>query len=205
MSYKPYPNMPARMICLGKKHCRSGSCTYDEFAEKICEVLKECIQDFEIRLQNDEGDSIKLHENLIKNLEQKKRTLEAKELAQWEAQSDPDPAKRMPAEIFQKLNAKLLKEKEEVQDALCKAYESMPEPVDYAEKLCRFREALDALQDPDVLPIEKNRLLKACIDRIIYTRAEITRLTDENGKRIRDENGNHWDKPPMYIDVRLRV
>ncbi len=205
MSYKPYPNMPPRLICLGKKHCKSGSCMYWEIEERICEVLKQCIEDFEIRLNNDQGDSIKLHENLIKNLEQKKKALEAKELAQWEAQADPDPSKRMPHEIFQKLNEKLLREKEEIQDALCKAYESMPEPVDYQEKLYRFRDALDALQNPDVLPEEKNRLLKACIERIIYTRDEITRLTDENGKRIRDENGNHWNKPPIYLDVKLRV
>ena len=48
----------------------------------------------------------------------------------------------MPQEIFQKLNAKLLNEKEEVRQALCKAYEAVPEPVDYEEKARQFRDAL---------------------------------------------------------------
>ena len=131
--------------------------------------------------------------------------LEAKELAQWESQSDPDPLKRMPTEIFQKLNAKLLKEKEEVQQALCTAYESMPKPVDYEEKLCHFRDALNALQDPNVSAEEKNRLLKVCIEKITYKREELQRLKDENGKYLRGKNGGFWNNPPMHIDVKLRV
>ena len=70
-------------------------------------ILSDCIKDFEVRLKNNEGDSVKLHMRLIKNLETKQKELEEKELAQWEAQADPDPAKRMPQHIFQQLNEKL--------------------------------------------------------------------------------------------------
>ena len=119
-----------RLICEGQTHCRSGSCLYEEMINRVIEVLESCIVDFEIRLENDAGNSAKLHEKLIKNLEKKFKDLQAKELAQWDQQSHPDPAQRMPAEIFKQLNEKLLKEKEEVQQALCKAYEAMPEPVD---------------------------------------------------------------------------
>ena len=119
--------------------------------------------------------------------------LKARELSQWDAQSHPDPTKRMPHEIFVQLNAKLLKEKEEVQQALCKAYESMPEPVDYEEKVKHFRDALDALRDPEADGEEKNRLLKECIDRIEYQRERPQRI---NGK---------WSNPPIELDVKLRV
>ncbi len=183
----------ARIMCSDQGHCESGSCSFADILDRVCEILAQCIEDFEIRLSNDTGDSVKLHAKLIKSLEKKMKDLQAKELSQWESQSDPDPAKRMPQEIFQQLNAKLLKEKEEVQQALCKAYESMPEPVDYEDKVVTFKAALDALRNPEVDAQEKNRLLKLCVDRIKFYR--------EKPQRI---NGS-WNNPPIELDVKLRV
>ena len=101
----------------------------------ICDVLEDCIRDFESRIDNNRETSIKLHKDLVTNLENKLKTLEKKEEMQWEAQYDPDPEKRMPMDIFKRLNEKLRKEKEEIKKALCEAYESMPQPVDYKEKV----------------------------------------------------------------------
>lgn len=205
MNYRPFPFAKHRLQCSQKRHCKNGSCTYEDFAEKICEVLEECIADFEIRIANDTGDSVKLHEKLVKNLEKRLKDLQAKELSQWEAQSDPNPENRMPQEIFKQLNAKLLKEKEEIQQALCKAQDNIPEHIDYEEKLYRFRDALKALKDDTVPAEEKNRLLRACIERITYSRDELKRLTDENGKYLKGTRGGVWNNPPMKIDVKLRV
>ena len=172
-----------RIMCRNQKHCHSGSCLYSEIVDKVCSVLEECIEDFKIRLENNEGDSVKLHANLIKTLEKRKAALEAKEISQWEAQTDPDPSKRMPQEIFKKLNEKLLQEKEEVRQALCKAYESMPEPINYEERIATFQEALDALRDPEASPQKQNKLLKACIDRIEYQKAKPERLKESQTRK----------------------
>lgn len=182
-----------RLMCSDQGHCESGSCVYHVVLNSVCEILRECIEDFEIRIQSDTGDSAKLHAKLIKNLEKKMEDLKAKELSQWESQSHPDPTKRMPHAIFQQLNAKLLREKEEVQQALCKAYESMPEPVDYEDKVKHFRDALEALQDPGEDGERKNNLLKACIDRIEFYREKPQRV---NGM---------WNDPPVELDVKLKV
>jgi hypothetical protein len=190
---KTKKDVAPRLLCSNQTNCGTASCRYPDVLDQVCQVLEQCIEDFELRLENDTGDSIKLHAKLIKTLEKKMQDLQARELSQWEAQSDPDPAKRMPHEIFQQLNARLLKEKEEVRLALCKAYESMPEPVDYEEKASHFSEALRALRDPDVDAEEKNRLLKACIDRIEYSREKPQRI---NGA---------WDSPPIELDIKLRV
>lgn len=203
-----------RLLCDGQVHCGTGSCLYEEIVVRVCEILEQCIEDFEIRLNNDEGDSIKLHTKLIKNLEQKMKDLQAKELSQWEAQTDPDPSKRMPQEIFQQLNAKLLHDKEEVQQALCKAYESMPDPIDYEEKMRRFKNAITALKDPEETPERQNKLLKDCIDRIEYKREKPERLKSNakrvtvNGRRIRPDGlptGANWSKTPIELDVKLKV
>ena len=205
-----------RLTCEGQKYCNSGSALYSEIEERIIATLEECIEDFKVRVKNDTGDSVKLHNQLIKRLENQKKLLEEKELAQWEAQSDPDPSIRMPPHIFKLLNEKLLKEKEEVQDALCKAYESMPEPVDYEEKIVRFSEALEALRDTNRDAKEKNKLLKACIERVTYTRERPVRLKsqqetyyDPDQKKTRYRStlgrGGSWSSPPIDLDIKLRL
>lgn len=203
-----------RLLCDGQTYCKTTSCLYDDMVARVCSILEDCIRDFEIRIKSDNRDSAQLHLNLIKRLEAKRAELEAKEIAQWEAQADPDPAKRMPAHIFAVLNERLLKEKEEVQQALCKAYESMPAPVDYQERKARFQAALDALRDPDAPAARKNALLKECIERIDYSRERAVRKRGTgkrhtvNGKRVKVDplpTGGSWTETPIELDVKLRL
>ena len=218
-TYK-YHNGKPRMVCNDHGHCHTGSCTYDELLNAIADILKQCIADFEIRVKSDNGDSTKLHEKLLKSLEKKMQELEAKELAQWEAQANPDPSQRMPAHIFAVLNEKLLKEKEEVKEAMCNARKSMPDPVDYKEKLFRFKEALDTLLDPDADAQLKNKLLKDCIERIDYNREKPERIKnpekktyrngrpDGKGRRLKPNplpSGANWTNPPIELNVKLKV
>lgn len=214
-TYK-YSGAEPRLLCDNQKYCGTTSCTYAVMLDRVRDILKQCIADFEVRIKDDNKDAASLHMNLIKRLEAKRAELDAKELAQWEAQADPDPAKRMPSHIFQVLNERLLKEKEEVREALCKAYESMPEPVNYEDKLVRFQAALEALDDPEASPAKKNKLLKECIDRIEYHREKAVRKRREgkkkrvtiNGKRkvVSDlQTGANWTETPIELDVKLRL
>lgn len=184
--------------------------------DKVCEILEKSIQDFEILLKNDNADSVRLHEELINNLETKLKNLETKELLQWEQQSHPDPAQRMPAEIFAKLNERLLAEKNEVKQALATARESTPQPTDYEEKIKKFTDALEALKNPDVDAEAKNRLLKLCIERIDYYKEKPVRLTsqkvsyyDKEKKRTSYKSplkpGGNWSDTPIILDVKMRI
>lgn len=222
MTYRTHKNKDGteksapRLLCDGQTHCGTSSCRFDEMLEKVIQVLEQCIEDFEMRLNNDTGDSIKLHTKLIKGLEKKLEDLKKKELSQWEQQSHPDPDQRMPPHIFKQLNDKLLKEKEEINEALCKAYESMPEPIDYGERVARFKDALEALKNPEVDAQTKNVLLKSCIERIEYKREKAQRINskqttyyDKETKRTRYTSplntGANWTNPPIEIDVKLKV
>lgn len=205
-----------RLLCDDITHCGTGSCTYDEMLEMVKGILTQCIEDFERRIESNSGDSMKLHEKLLKTLEKKMQDLDAREIAQWEAQSHPDESQRMPPHIFKMLNEKLLKEKEEVKEAMCNARKSMPDPIDYQEKVVRFRKALEALEDPEKDAEAKNRLLKDCIERIDYNRERAERIKsqqvmyyDKDKKRTRTKSplktGGNWTKPPIDIDVKLKV
>lgn len=206
MVYKhPQKDFPPRLNCPDQPYCECGSCHYYEVENHVKEVLANTIKDFEIQLEESQNDSAKIHAQLIKNLEKKLSELEAKELSQWEAQAHPDESQRMPAAIFKKLNEKLQEEKEEVQQALENAYASMPEPVDYENKIYRFRDALDALNDSNVDAEVKNALLKTCIDRIDYYRPRPERKQSIKGNGTFPMIGNQWTNPPIELDIHLRV
>jgi hypothetical protein len=195
---------PPKLVCNNQIHCKSGSVVFDEIYRDVCHTIKDCIQDFQLRIKNNQDDSFKLHKNLVERLEKKLKELEEKEIKQWEDQYNPDVA--MPQEIFKKLNQKLLSEKEEVQKALAKAKGSMPKQIDYKEEMLKFEDALDALEDPDVDAKTKNQFLKNIIDKIEYERGSTVRITKENSKEygIDTSKGLKWYIPPYEIKMKLK-
>ena len=218
MSLRTYTshNGAPRLLCDGQVHCGTGSCLYDEIIERVIVSLEQSIADFEIKLNSDGNEADKLHEKMVKGLEKRLKDLEAKEVSMWESQAHPDPEQRMPQHIFKQLNDKLLAEKEEVKKALQKAYETMPTPIDYEEKILLFKDALDALKNPNVDAQTKNTLLKRCIERIEYNRAKPERTKsqlemyyDKERKRTFTRSplkvGGNWTSPQIELDIKLRV
>ena len=197
---------PPKLVCNNQVHCKSGSADFHEVFEYVCNALEDCIADFEVLIENKQDNSVKLHSDLIANLERKIKELEATELSQWKMQSDPNPDNRMPQHIFKQLNEDLLKEKEEVRDALCKARESMPEPVDYEVKILKFTDALAALKDPNVSAKIKNEYLKDIIDRIDYERPPIVRITKKNAHLYSAEvsKGMQYYTEPYKIKISIK-
>ena len=195
---------PPKLVCNNQVHCKSGSVVFDEIYRDVCNAIKDCIEDFELRIENNQDDSFKLHKDLVTRLEKKLKELEDKEIKQWEAQYDPDIA--MPQEIFKKLNQKLLIEKEEVQKALVKAKGSIPKQVDYREEMLKFENALDALEDPEVDAKAKNQFLKEIIDKIEYERSSTVRITKHNAEYYGVDTGKglKWYTPPYQIKLKLK-
>lgn len=189
---------PARLLCDDQHHCHTGSCFYDEMIEVVTNILRQKIADYRVEAKASNDDAVEYHARLIKNLEKKLSDLEQRELSQWEAQSDPDPSKRMPQHIFQQLNAKLQQERVELKEALVKAYETMPTPIDHGKRIATLQDALDALTDKEMSAAEKNRFLKACIEKIEYHRDTPYR---EKGTARRGA----WVKAPIKVNIHLKV
>ena len=217
MSFKKVKG-EARLVCNDQTRCKTGSCTFDEMMTLVVDILRQSISDFEVRIKNEDGDNLILHKKLLKNLEKKMEDIESRELSMWETQANPDTSQRMPAEIFKKLNDKLLKEKEEIKSALREAYNSAPNPAYYEDKRYRFQEALNALLDSNVSAEQKNKLLKACIEKIEYNRSSPERIkTPEKrtrtnsrmkGKYVKQNalpTGGQWTSEAIEIDVKLKA
>ena len=191
MAYRTYKDKDGkersapRLLCNNQMYCQTQSVTYDEILNKVIDILKAQIADFEIKIKNDSENTLINHTNNIKRLEAKLEELNKKELSQWEKYTE----EAMPKAIFDKLNEKVLQEKEIVTQALQDAKATTPTVEDYKEKHLRFTDALNALQDPNVSAQRKNQLLKACIDRIVYRR----------------EKGGRWAQTEYQLDVDLKL
>ena len=174
MTYRAYKdkdgkerNAP-RLLCTDQMYCHTQSIAYDEILNKVIDVLKACIADFKVKIENDSQNTLINQSNTIKRLEAKLDELNKKELNQWEKYSE----EAMPKAIFDKLNAKVLAEKESVTKALELARSTTPTVENYQERLMSFTDALNALTNPKLSAQVKNRLLKNCIEKMVYTREQ---------------------------------
>lgn len=176
-----------RFMC-GDIRCRAhSSAEVSEVMAEVTKMLADTIEDFEIRIEKKEDDSAKKHEQKIARLQKRLEDLKDLEVKQWDEKTKGG----MPGHVFAKLNEQTVKEMEEVSQALEVAKRTAPQVIDYQERVTTFRAALELLQDPDAPAKEQNRLLKLCIDQIIYSRPQIK---TGRGK-----------KPPFHLDYTLRV
>lgn len=181
---------PPRLLCTNQEYCQTASCLVSEMTDAVVRILKDAIEDFDLQIKNNSSDTAELHRQIVAQHEKKLEELNKLELSQWEKYTQEG----MPKHIFEQLNAKVLQEKDEVQQALCIVKDTLPEPIDYEQKRAMFSDALELLKDPDAPALEKNMLLKKCIEKIEYY-------------RDKKKGGNRrWGDPePMQLDVHLRV
>lgn len=196
-----------KLRCNNQVRCKTGAAEFDDVLNRVCSALKDIMEDFEIRIEQEQDDSVKLHKALVQRLEKKLEELNEREKLQWEAKQHPDPEERMPSHIFKELNGKLLKEREEINEALCKARESIPEPVDYRDLIVKFSDAYDMLQDPSIDASTKNRHLKTIIDKIEYERPPAIHINKSNYHQygyqsVPKGRVYHWE--PYEITIKIK-
>lgn len=171
--------------------CReNGSVILQEVLDEIAAVLREGVEEFEMRIEQGTDNSAEIHRQLIQRLERKLVELQELEIKQW----DEKTRGGMPDHVFHKLNAQTVAEIEDVTQALCEAKSAEPEHVDLQDKIITFRAALDLLSDPDAPVKELNRLLQACIERIDYSRP-----------RPQKQGGKQGNPEPFRLAIVLRV
>ena len=183
-----------RLVCNAQKYCGNGSCSTDEMMDFVVDLLKQKIAEYEEEVSNESTETAKFHEKQVKNLEKKLADLDSKELSLWESQLDTE--NKMPSHIFQALTEKLSKEREETETALTKAKEAVAMPIDNEVKRVTLQNALDALSDDEVSVAEKNRYLKACINRITYHREPAIKCSGKG-------NGRGYISAPIELDVKM--
>jgi DNA invertase Pin-like site-specific DNA recombinase len=179
-----------RYYC-GDARCKiNGSAIIAEVLQEVAQVLQDCIEDFELRIEQGVDNSAEIHKQALARLEKKLKDLRELEVKQW----DEKMKGGMPDHVFERLNSQTVAEIEDITQALCEAKNSAPVHVDLHEKLVTFKSTLALLEDPDAPVKEKNALLRACIERIIYSRPP------QDGRR-----GVKGNPEPFKLVFNLRV
>ncbi len=182
------PSGRPRLLCADPRCRENGSAIVEEVVDEVIRVLQDCIADFEIRVEAGVDNSAEIHRELVERLEKRLADLRELETKQW----DEKIKGVIPEHVFENLNGKTVAEIAEVSQALCEAKDATPVVVDLQERVTTFQEALYALQDPDAPIEEQNKLVRACIERIVYRRPNL-------------RQGKYNDTPPFELEFTLRV
>lgn len=175
----------------GDSRCRAnGSATIQEVMAEVVQVLGDCVQDFEVKIEQGTDNSAELHRQMVARLEKRLKELRELEVKQW----DEKMKGGMPDHVFEQLNSQTVREIEEITQALCEAKDAAPVHVDLNEKLVTFKTALALLQDPDAPAKEQNVLARACLERVVYSRPRVDGYVGKNG-----------NPEPFVLEFTLRV
>lgn len=179
-----------RLLCDNQPECGTASCSLPEFTDAVIEALEAVIADFDLKIDNASDDSAELQERIILQLKKRLQELDRLEFSQW----DKYTQEGMPKHIFDQLNEKVIRERDEVLRELRDAQSAVPQKVDYAQKRETFVSAVSSLKNPDISIKEKNLLLKQCIEKVVYNR-----------KKKGSNNRRFGTPEPLELDFHFKV
>lgn len=179
-----------RLLCENQTVCGTASCTVTEFTDAVIGALENVIADFDLKLAAVPEDDTALLAQVIAQLEKRLEELDRLELSQW----DKYTQEAMPKHIFEKLNQKVIQEKENAQQELQTALATVPPKINYTKKRETFAATLKTLRDPDASIKEKNLLLKQCVEKITYSRKK------------KETNNRRFGSPePIKLDFTFKI
>ena len=148
----------------------------------------------EIKAKNNDGNALNIQRKLIAKLEKQMEDYRAQEDRQFELlETNPNYTQ----EVFNRRNAELRQKMEECKSALYKAKSTLPESVDYSERVEVLKSAIDILKDDAATANEKNKVLKAIVEKIEYH----GQPSDSSPSRKQNRTGSD----PFEIVVTLRL
>ena len=119
----------------------------------------------QLKVQNNEGDAAKIQAQQLKKLEKQLAEYRDQEETQFELLEQ----KKYTQELFDRRNAALRKKMDDCADQIKKVKATMPQSIDYAERLATLQTAIDTLKDPKATPEDQNKILKSVVESINYT------------------------------------
>lgn len=191
-----------RYLCDEQMFCGNASVGEKELVDAIIVNLKEKLKDLSAKVPNDtDKNKTEKHNEYVSLLESKYVEIEEKELSLWDKYSE----EKMPKQIFDKLMAKCMEDKQNIEDALEKAYNNVPEQVDYKGAISTLHAAIDTLNDSSVPASAKNKLLLSVVDKIVYRRPKAVRMSAEEAKEKGITLTGSWYCPDFELDIHLKI
>ena len=200
MIYTVARGVPRYMCTENRRLCRNASIDANILIDMVCDALKKNIEDFTIELNSSNEDVIKKQEERIAYLQKRLKDIERNELSLWEKYTEEG----MPKSVFENLKTKYESERNDIECSLDKAIKELPQRIDYEERIGALHSAIDGMRNDKISAEAKNNLMKACVERIYYTR--------ELGVRVREEDRvegmeykRGWSQADPRIEITLKV
>lgn len=159
----PYKYAENRLECRSR-HFKTAKVS--EVTAALIAVLELSeLPQLEAKLTNGEGKSAVIQQRLLDKIEKQMEEYRRQE----EKQYDFLETGIYTQQKFEERNAALRKKMEDCQKQIVEARRSLPQAVDYAEKIATLKRAIAALKDDTIPAKEKNILLKSIIERCEMT------------------------------------
>ncbi len=154
--------------------CRhqSPQCYKSANASEVVEAVVTALEQVELpklraKMENGDGDAAIIQKRRLDKLVKQMEEYRAQEDQQYELLE----TKKYTQELFDRRNAALRVKMEECEKEMHLTRQAMPKNVDYGEKIVKLEEAIAGLRDDSVPVRDRNRLVRAIVDRVEY-RAE---------------------------------
>lgn len=184
MYVRSYPHANDRLECRNRTNCFK-SIQFQTVLEVLRAALEEAeLPNLEAKAKNDDGNARKIQMNQVKALEKQLGDL----IDQEEKQFELLETGVYTADMFEKRHKAVLDKMDDVKKKIYEAKATMPEAIDYQERVVALKNAIDTLRDNSMTPEEVNKVLRTIIDRIEYTGLKKEQPGPFKGKGTRHKN-----------------
>lgn len=160
----PYKHAEDRYECRTRPRCYMST-KVSEIEAAVLTVLEEAeLPALKLKVKNGDGNSLKIKQRQLAKLEAQM----AEFVEQEERQFDLLETGKYSQELFDRRNAVLRDKMEECQKQLYQVKSTMPKSIDYSERVVALQAAIDMLKDPEATPAEKNKVLGAIVDKLVF-------------------------------------
>lgn len=194
MKYQTTKRAKDRYICKLKPMCYKSTKVSAVIDAVILALEESELPALELKAKNDDGNAAKIQRKQLEKLEKQLEEYRAQEDRQFELlETNPNYSQ----EVFNRRNAELRQKMEDCKAAIYQAKSTLPESVDYSERVMAMKSAIDILKDDAATANEKNKVIKAIIDKIEYS----GQPSDPSPKRWSNRTG----ADPFNLRITLRL
>jgi DNA invertase Pin-like site-specific DNA recombinase len=188
-----------RYLCDEQQLCGNASVSEKDLIKAVIKRLQQSLDELTVNVSASNDQEKEKYMERISLIESKLLALEKKELSLWDKYAEES----MPKAIFDKLMGNCTAEKKNLENALKMAQNDMPKTTDHKDTIASLHKAIEALSDNSLSASEKNKLLLAVCEKIVYKRGKPIRYTDgeATSKGVKTING--WHSPKFELDVYL--
>lgn len=194
LKFAQYAKTEPRYTCKSKPLCYKST-KVSALLESVIVALEQAeLPALELKAKNDDGNAIKIQRKLLEKLEKQMEDYRVQEDRQYELlETNPNYSQ----EVFNRRNAELRQKMEECKSAIYKAKSTLPESVDYSERVEVLKTAIDILKDDTATANDKNKVLKAIVEKIEYH----GQPSDSSPSRKQNRTG----ADPFHLVITLRL